>query len=109
MRSNKSAYLIILIFLGALLLIAGTVAAAPALSLTPTPEGTLETRIASEEQLQTAYAEWSTSRHADTYNQGMGANTTCAKCKSPTNWDPNNSAQDSALNCYSCKRAQVGS
>lgn len=93
-----------MIILCTLFLVAGTVTAAPALTITPTPEGPSESRVASEEELQIAYAEWSGSRHADTYDEGLGANTTCAKCKSPTNWDPDNLAQEAALDCYSCKR-----
>ncbi len=104
MIPKKTVFLIIIIILCGLFLVGGTVTASPDLSITPTPEKTPEIYVASEEELQIAYAEWSGSRHANTFNQGMGANTTCAKCKSPTNWDPNNLAQDSALDCYSCKR-----
>ena len=104
MISEKSAFIIFLIILCTLFLLAGTAIAAPGISPTPTPNGTPVPRVASEEELQKAYAEWSSSRHSDTYNIGMGANTTCAKCKSPTNWDPNNLAQENAQDCYSCKR-----
>ncbi len=45
------------------------------------------------------------SEHAATYDNGLGANTTCARCKSPANWDPSQSAaQETALDCGSCKR-----
>ena len=66
---------------------------------TPTP------RIATQEELATAQAEWERSAHADTFDSGMGANTTCARCKSPMNWDPSQDlAAQAALDCGSCKR-----
>ena len=34
----------------------------------------------------------------------MGANTTCANCKSPRNWDPHAPAQEAAHDCSACKR-----
>ncbi len=74
---------------------------ASALALQPTPTG----RIASAEELAAAQAAWEQSAHADTYDNGQGANTTCARCKSPTNWDMSqDAAAQEALNCNSCKR-----
>lgn len=67
---------------------------------TPTPTG----RIATAEELALAQMAWASSAHADTYDNGLGANTTCARCKSPTNWDPSALAAEAALNCGSCKR-----
>jgi hypothetical protein len=32
--------------------------------------------------------EWEGSEHANSYDEGQGANTYCAQCKSPGNWDP---------------------
>lgn len=61
-------------------------------------------RPASPAEVAEAEAEWSQSAHADTYDEGMGANTTCARCKSPMNWDPQAPAAQDALNCASCKR-----
>jgi len=91
--------------------IVGTVAAsAPTSNQTPTPEPTesaepeTESRAATESELQEAYTSWSLSKHAETYDEGLGANTNCARCKSPTNWDPHNTVVDAALDCYSCKR-----
>lgn len=76
-------------------------AAAGALQPAVTPGG----RVATPEELATAQAEWSNSEHAATYDEGMGANTTCARCKSPFNWDPSQiAAQQRALDCGSCKR-----
>ncbi|MGD8749863.1 MAG: hypothetical protein PVG14_00500 [Anaerolineales bacterium] len=67
----------------------------------PTPTG----HIATETELALAYVEWSQSAHSDTYDNGMGANTTCARCKSPVNWDPTQEiAQLEASDCGSCKR-----
>jgi hypothetical protein len=102
----KRRYLI-LVSLGLLsigfLLIASVVSASPfqeisSLQSTPTAE------IATRAELEGAYAEWSQSKHAETYDQGLGANTTCAKCKSPANWDPQNEAVEAAHDCGSCKR-----
>ena len=73
-------------------------------SLTPSPQLTPTARIASPEALATAQAEWEGSAHSESYDLGMGANTTCARCKSPRNWDPYAEAADEALNCSSCKR-----
>lgn len=67
----------------------------------PTPIG----RIATDDELTQAREEWGLSAHADTFDEGMGANTTCARCKSPLNWDPSqNLAAQEALDCLSCKR-----
>jgi hypothetical protein len=61
--------------------------------------------IATEEELQIAKAEWEQSAHSKTYDNGFGANTTCARCKSPQNWDPSiKIAAEMALDCGSCKR-----
>lgn len=102
---ERSVFVIIVVIIIGLFLAAGTVTAAPSFASTSsTPEATESPRVATEEELQLAYAEWSASRHADTYDDGIGANTTCARCKSPLNWDPENKAQEEALDCYSCKR-----
>lgn len=67
----------------------------------PTPSG----HIATPAELAAAQAAWSKSEHAQSFDQGMGANTTCARCKSPRNWDPSQTlAQQQALDCASCKR-----
>lgn len=55
-------------------------------------------------QLAVAYAAWEQSGHAATFDNGLGADTTCARCKSPLNWDPYNLAAETALDCASCKR-----
>ena len=69
----------------------------------PIPTPTEHT--ASEAELAAAQAEWSESAHADTFDNGMGADTTCARCKSPLNWDPTQeAAAQQALDCGSCKR-----
>ena len=72
---------------------------------TPLPQATPSGLIATNAELVIAQLEWAQSAHADTYDNGMGANTTCARCKSPLNWDPTQDrAQQEALNCSSCKR-----
>lgn len=76
--------------------------AAPASTSTPAP--TIVHRPATAAELESARALWKQSAHADTYDNGMGANTTCARCKSPQNWDPAAPAAEEALNCASCKR-----
>lgn len=76
--------------------------AAPASTSTPSP--TIVHRPAISAELQAARATWVQSAHADTYDNGMGANSTCARCKSPQNWDPAAPAAEEALNCASCKR-----
>jgi hypothetical protein len=72
-------------------------AAAP---LTPSPPYPTAVPLA----LTQASAEWSASAHADSYDGGQGANTTCARCKAPRNWDPSNPAAEQALDCGACKR-----
>lgn len=59
---------------------------------------------ASPQQLEAAQSAWSRTRHANTFDNGMGANTTCASCKSPMNWDPAAVAAEAAHDCSSCKR-----
>ncbi len=78
-------------------------AAAPA--QTPREAASPAGHIATEDELRLAYEEWELSGHAQTFDNGLGANTTCAKCKSPKNWDPNQElAQFEAQNCEACKR-----
>ncbi len=55
-------------------------------------------------QIAAAYAAWERSGHASTFDNGLGADTTCARCKSPLNWDPEHPAAELALDCASCKR-----
>lgn len=70
----------------------------------PTSTPTEPSDIATIVELAQAYAAWEGSGHADTFDNGFGADTTCARCKSPFNWDPTHPAADAALNCASCKR-----
>ncbi|NPV65936.1 MAG: hypothetical protein HPY64_02185 [Anaerolineae bacterium] len=60
--------------------------------------------IASPAQVAAAFAAWERSGHAATYDNGLGADTTCARCKSPLNWDPEHPAAEAALDCAACKR-----
>jgi hypothetical protein len=66
----------------------------------PAPSG----RTMTPEDVAAAQQEWATSRHADTYDHGQGGNSTCARCKSPRNWDPKAAATETAHDCASCKR-----
>lgn len=98
----------ILILASALLALAGTnlVMPRPARAAQDgTPQAPPATpRAATVEELALARAEWAKSAHADTYDSGQGANTTCARCKSPLNWDLEAPAVEMALDCASCKR-----
>lgn len=85
-----------------LLSMGGLPASALSLSTTLTPKS--EGRVATAADLAAARAEWEQSAHSDTYDQGQGANTTCARCKSPKNWVPDAVAAQAALDCGSCKR-----
>lgn len=68
----------------------------------PTPKPTPHT--ATQAELAAALAVWSKSRHANTYDSGIGANTTCASCKAPRNYDPDAFAKLAAEDCSACKR-----
>jgi hypothetical protein len=45
---------------------------------------------------------WQSSPHANTFDEGKGPNTYCARCHSPLNWDPL-AKIDQPPNCVSCK------
>ena len=45
---------------------------------------------------------WQSSPHANTFDEGKGPNTYCARCHSPQNWDPA-AKIDAPPNCVSCK------
>jgi len=75
---------------------AGETAATPTVTATP--------HVATAAELEAARTQWEQSAHADTYDRGQGANTTCARCKSPLNWDPEAPAAEAAHDCASCKR-----
>ncbi len=79
----------------------GIVSATPP-SAAPTP--TRASHVATAEELQIAQSQWMRARHANTYDNGLGANTTCAQCKAPRNWDPNAPAAEAAHDCSLCKR-----
>ena len=64
--------------------------ASPTPMTTPTPDTSLVRQM------------WQSSPHANTYDQGKGPNTYCAKCHSPRNWDPA-AKIDPQPNCVSCK------
>jgi hypothetical protein len=102
---EASALASIFFIIVALFMIAGDVSASP-YPLAPTPQPTpMSGRVATTAEVQKATIAWSQSAHADTYDDGMGANATCARCKSPRNWDPTGTqAQEQALDCNACKR-----
>lgn len=105
--SKKAIILIFILMINGFILLAGTVSASlnsSSTSTVSTPQAIETPRAATEEELAIAYAEWFVSKHADTFDDGYGANTTCASCKSPQNWDLENSSQENALDCFSCKR-----
>ncbi len=100
----KIAPALILVTLLALLAAAGSAGASNPGSAPPAATPTAG-HVASSSELLQARLEWEASAHASTYDQGMGANTTCAHCKSPRNWDALALAAQQALDCGSCKRA----
>ncbi|MFH2039443.1 MAG: hypothetical protein ABIJ65_08425 [Chloroflexota bacterium] len=107
MKIGKAVFLIIAILLLFIITINTTsqvVLATPNSIYTPSPKPTLEHRPATADELESIMTLWSQSGHADTYDEGMGANTTCASCKSPMNWDPAAPAVEESHNCASCKR-----
>ena len=104
MRIQALAFFL-LFMLVSVFLVAGS-AAANSPSSAPTPQPTpTRGHIATQAELAAARSEWGHSAHADTFDAGQGANTTCASCKSPRNWDPTDLAgQAQALDCNACKR-----
>jgi hypothetical protein len=76
----------------------------PRIDPTPTPAPKPPSHVATLAELQTAQQLWARSRHANTYDAGQGANSTCASCKSPRNWDPDAPAAEFAHDCALCKR-----
>lgn len=106
-RERLGIFLIVLLVALPLLAAVRVGAIAPSNSpdAPPAPPATPSGRVATQAELEAARAEWAASAHADTYDEGMGANTTCARCKAPRNWDPSQEiAQQMALDCGSCKR-----
>jgi hypothetical protein len=93
---------LVIICFGLLISARGIFAAPPSQSLAPLPSPSA--RVASAAELDAAEAEWIQSAHAETYDAGQGANTTCARCKSPLNWEPDVQAAQAALDCGACKR-----
>lgn len=63
---------------------------------TPTPE---PTALPDQSTINTA---WAASPHGNTYGEGKGPNTWCARCHSPQNWDPK-SFIGPPPSCFSCK------
>ncbi len=93
------------VLLLAVFLLGGALAAQARPNYTVALQATPPGPVATEAEVASARREWSQTAHADTYDEGLGANTTCARCKSPTNWDPaQDAAAQQALDCGSCKR-----
>jgi hypothetical protein len=104
MKLRTAFVLIIFGILTWLTIVGGAAASSPMLAPTPQPTP-MSGRVATAAEVKKATIEWSQSAHADTYDDGMGANATCARCKSPMNWDPTGlQAQEQALDCSACKR-----
>jgi hypothetical protein len=104
MDQARWAYALVVFILLGLLSAVGFTSAQSSYS-EPIPQTTPSGRIATPEELAQAYSEWENSGHADTFDNGMGANTTCSRCKSPKNWDPSQDvAAMEALDCGACKR-----
>lgn len=95
---------LVFLFILAPYVISGNVSASPPL-LVSTPQPTpIRGHVATTAEVQRATLEWTRSAHADTYDNGMGANATCARCKSPRNWQADAVAAQEALDCGACKR-----
>jgi hypothetical protein len=103
MVNAKWAWFAVVFVIFSLLVISTQVYATPS-SGEMIPAVTPSGDIAMQAELASARAEWEQSAHSDTFDQGVGANTTCAKCKSPKNWDPYAPAAGNELNCSACKR-----
>jgi hypothetical protein len=103
MNSRNGIFFVVLSVLLCLPTIVGVVSASPPL-IAPTPQPTTTPHVATPAELQAAQAQWAASRHANTYDSGLGANTTCANCKSPRNYDPDAFAKLAAEDCSACKR-----
>ncbi|MBI5650043.1 MAG: hypothetical protein HZC40_06275 [Chloroflexi bacterium] len=71
-------------------------AACQSVTPTPAPTPTPDTTLIRQQ--------WQKSPHANTFDQGKGPNTYCARCHSPRNWDPA-AKIDPQPNCVSCKFA----
>lgn len=101
---NRLSFSYIILLVGIFLLASGLLisvleAQEPTPTTIPDPDA-----IASPIELAAVRAIWEHSGHASTFDNGMGADTTCARCKSPLNWDPTALAAEAALDCASCKR-----
>jgi hypothetical protein len=103
MEREHCVYPGLVILLCCLFFVIHATAASQSNTSTPTPR-IPDSDIANQEELNRAMAEWAQSAHAETWDNGIGANTTCAKCKSPLNWDPYAPSAGQELNCSSCKR-----
>ncbi len=105
MTRRSWVFVFFLIILLWVIVTAGSASATPQkVAPTPTSAPNPPSRIATAEEVLAAKASWARSRHANTYDAGLGANTTCANCKSPRNWDPHAPAAEAAENCSQCKR-----
>lgn len=83
---------------------ASTPTALQASNPSPTPIGKKTPHVATPDELLVAQIEWRRTRHANTYDDGLGANTTCALCKAPRNYSANPIALQAAEDCAACKR-----
>ncbi len=92
------SFILFCVFVSVQIVITVPSGASPMLQSTPTA------RVATADEVRVAQTQWSFSRHANTYDNGQGANTTCAQCKSPRNWDPDSVAALAAEDCSACKR-----
>ncbi|MCB8966648.1 MAG: hypothetical protein H6660_07100 [Ardenticatenaceae bacterium] len=105
MKTEKWGFVAVILAIVVPLATAVAAQMSPPLTLNQDPPTVPIGRTATDEELAQAQAEWEQSAHAATYDDGMGANTTCARCKSPANWDPmQDAAAQEALDCGSCKR-----
>ena len=103
--SNRLTYSFITMTTGVLLLITALLTSTTTATQETQPTPTVDpVATASPVELALAFAAWEQSKHAQSYDDGLGADTTCARCKSPLNWNPAALAAEAALDCASCKR-----
>jgi hypothetical protein len=101
----RAGFLVILLLITVPMAAAFSLASLPPAPGPATPAATPSGHIATAAEVEAAMMEWQQTEHAHSYDQGMGANTTCARCKSPMNWDPGQfAAQEMAVDCAACKR-----
>jgi hypothetical protein len=103
MKTSKiyMATISVCIYLG----IAVFCSACQGISVVKTPTPTIlppTSTLTIAQQQPVIWSAWTSGPHGSGYDLGKGPNTYCARCHSPTNWDPS-AKIDPPPNCVSCK------